>query len=367
MSFSAFDHQCMSLALRLARKGLASTDPNPRVGCVLTIGDRVIANGWHRRAGDAHAEIFALKQSGTAAEGCTAYVTLEPCSHQGKTASCASALIKAGVHRVVGATVDPNPLVNGKGFKMLQDAGIQVETGLMKKESDDLNRGFVKRNTLGRPWVRIKLALSLDGATGLANGESKWITSPASRDDVQNWRARSSAIMTGIETVLADDPSLNVRIHDHERQPARVIVDSNWRTPADARTLGLPGQVVIAGCVTRPVPKELSSSNAILLQLPEDKEGMVYLPDLMQKLAEMDINEVQVESGATLAGSLVTQGLVDELLVYQAPVILGAGAMAAFDTGVMKSMADRIELECIESVRTGPDLRSIFRIREQQA
>lgn len=365
MNFSAFDHQCMAQALRLAEQGLNSTHPNPRVGCVLASGDRVLADGWHRRAGEAHAEVHALRESGEAARGSTVYVTLEPCSHQGRTASCARALIEAGVSRVVAATVDPNPEVDGAGFRMLREAGIQVDTGLMKQESEELNRGFASRMRRGRPWVRVKLALSMDGRTALANGDSKWISSAASREDVQEWRARSSAVMTGIGTVLADDPSLDVRLEGQERQPLRVIVDSSWRTPPEARTLTLPGQVVIAGNANQPVPERLKSSQATLLAVTDDGHGRVELRELMRELAGLELNEVQVECGAVLGGALLTAGLVDELLVYQAPLILGSGARDAFATRILEDMKDRFELHCIESVRTGPDLRSLFRISER--
>ena len=365
MGFNVFDHQCMAQALRLAERGLASTDPNPRVGCVLASGNQVLAQGWHRRAGEPHAEIHALRESGDSARGCTAYVTLEPCSHQGRTASCASALIDAGVSRVVAATVDPNPQVDGAGFQMLKDAGIRVDTGLMEKECEDLNRGFVSRMRRGRPWVRVKLALSMDGRTALAGGDSKWISSAASRQDVQSWRARSSAIMTGIGTVLADDPSLDVRVEGQERQPLRVIVDSSWRTPPGAKTLGIPGQVIIAGRASQEVPDQLKSSSALLLAVAEDQQGRVDLKELMHEMARMELNEVQVECGAVLSGALLTQGLVDELLIYQAPLILGSGARDAFSTGMLEDMGDRFELQCIESVRTGPDLRTLYRISGQ--
>ncbi|NNE05632.1 MAG: bifunctional diaminohydroxyphosphoribosylaminopyrimidine deaminase/5-amino-6-(5-phosphoribosylamino)uracil reductase RibD [Xanthomonadales bacterium] len=364
VGFSTFDHECMTKALRLAERGLSSTDPNPRVGCVMASGERIIGQGWHRRAGQAHAEIHALREAGSEARGSTAYVTLEPCSYQGRTASCANALIKAGVSRVVVATRDPNPRVDGAGFKMLEDSGIQVETGLLEKESEELNRGFSTRMRLGRPWVRVKLALSLDGRTALAGGDSQWISSDASRQDVQAWRARSSAVMTGIGTVLADDPSLNVRIGDQQRQPLRLIVDSAWRTPAQAKTLQLPGEVVIAGCASNEVPGSLRSGSVKLLALGEDPQGRVDLHELMAALAAMEINELQLESGAALGGALLNEALVDELLVYQAPVILGSGARDAFATRVLDDMQDRIELNCIESIRTGPDLRSIFRFTE---
>lgn len=354
--FSAFDHECMSRALQLAELGLETTDPNPRVGCVVARGEEMIASGWHREAGGPHAEVFALEEAGEAARGATAYVTLEPCSHQGRTGACADVLIEAGVERVVCATLDNNPAINGNGVSRLEAAGIKVERGLLQEEAEALNSGFHKRMRVHQPWVRLKLAQSLDGATALANGHSEWISSEASRADVQKWRARSSAILTGIGTVLSDDPSLNVRTGECARQPLRVIVDSHWRTPADARTLALPGDVLIAGRDDKVIPAALKASPAGLLPLPGDA-GMVNLPKLMARLADLEINELQVEAGATLAGSLLREKLIDEILIYQAPILLGSGSRQAFEFGPLQQMGDRVSLQWIETVHTGPDLR----------
>lgn len=359
--FDAFDHQCMSRALQLAERGLHGTDPNPRVGCVIASDGRVIAEGWHQRAGEAHAEPQALQAVGKAARGATAYVTLEPCSHQGRTASCATDLIEAGVSRVVAAGKDPNPNVNGRGFERLAAAGVQVDTGLLGEQAEALNPGFFKRMREHRPWVRVKLALSLDGKTALENGASQWITGAASRQDVQAWRARSSAVMTGIGTVRADNPSLNVRLAGAVRQPLRLIVDSHWRTPPDARTLQLPGETLIAGVRDYEVPAELQSSSAELLPLKPDRAGRVDLPALLKALADRAVNEVQVEAGATLSGALLEQGLVDELLVYQAPIVLGSGSREAFAMSPLAEMQDRICLRKLESVTLGDDLRMRFR------
>jgi len=356
MSFSTFDYECMASALQLARMGLESTHPNPRVGCVITRGGQVVGKGWHKKAGEDHAEIDALRDAGNKAEGGTAYVTLEPCSHVGRTAPCVDALIRAKVARVIFAIDDPNPDVNGSGHQRLQQAGIEVQSGLMVKEAEELNSGFLKRMRRGLPWVRIKLAQSMDGHISLANGNSQWISGPESRADVQHWRARSDAILTGIGTVLADDPSLNVRKNETARQPARIIVDSHWRTPVSARLLQLPGQVLIAGLEDSPVPDELGHSTADCIRLPSS-EGRVDLKAVLNELAGRGINEVQVEAGATLCGSLLQQGLVDELLIYQAPVILGGGAVSPFTLPRLDNMDDRVHLEWVDSRYTGKDLR----------
>jgi diaminohydroxyphosphoribosylaminopyrimidine deaminase/5-amino-6-(5-phosphoribosylamino)uracil reductase len=358
--FDAFDQQCMSRALELAARGLCSTDPNPRVGCVIARDGELLAEGWHQRAGEAHAEPQALAQAGEAARGATAYVTLEPCSHQGRTASCADALVEAGLSRVVGAIADPNPVVNGRGFERLRAAGVQVDTGLAQEQAEDLNAGFFMRMRERRPWVRVKLALSLDGKTALQDGSSQWISGEASRLDVQEWRARSSAVMTGIGTLLADDPSLNVRLDQHPRQPMRVIVDSHWRTPPGARTLALPGRVLIAGCGDFDIPPALRDTQAELLALPRAGER-VDLHALVAALAERAVNELQVEAGATLAGALVDARLVDELLIYQAPLLLGGGSREAFAFGPLSMMDQRVELQKIESLALGRDLRLRFR------
>jgi len=356
MSFNAFDHKCMASALRLASRGLDTTHPNPRVGCVITRDGEVVGSGWHKKTGEPHAEINALLEAGEKAAGGTAYVTLEPCSHVGRTPPCVDALIVAKVARVIFAIGDPNPDVNGSGHQRLQQAGIEVQSGLMEKEATEINCGFIKRMREGRPWVRIKLAQSTDGHIALANGSSQWISGPASRADVQNWRARSDAIMTGVGTVLADDPSLNVRKSKEARQPARVIVDSHWRTPVDARLLKLPGNVLIAGLETTPVPEALRQSGADCVGLPS-LAGRVDIRALLCVLAKRGINEVHVEAGATLCGTLIQESLVDELLIYQAPVILGGAAMSPFALPRLDNMEDRVHLEWVDSRRIGNDLR----------
>jgi diaminohydroxyphosphoribosylaminopyrimidine deaminase/5-amino-6-(5-phosphoribosylamino)uracil reductase len=346
----------MARALQLADHGLETTHPNPRVGCVITLDGQVVGNGWHRKAGEAHAEINALREAGNRAAGGTAYVTLEPCNHSGRTPPCVDALINAKIARVVFALEDPNPEVNGSGSGSLKQAGIEVQSGLMAADAEKLNAGFLKRMRQGRPWVRVKLAQSMDGHIALANGSSQWISGPAARADVQNWRARSDAILTGIGTVLADDPSLNVRHVENARQPARIIVDSHWRFPLNARLLSLPGEVLIAGLIERPVPEALNNGVADCLGLP-GCEGRVDMHALLRELGDRGLNEVQVEAGATLCGSLLQQALVDELLIYQAPIILGGGAVSPFATPRLDNMQDRVHLEWIDSRQIGKDLR----------
>ena len=346
----------MALALRLARKGLFTTDPNPRVGCVVASDQQIAGAGWHEQAGGAHAEIAALQDAGGSVLGKTAYVTLEPCSYHGRTPPCTEALIEAGIARVVIASEDPNPRVNGGGLQRLSAAGIKVETGLMSEEAEALNVGFISRMKAGRPWLRIKSAISLDGRTALRNGESRWITGQASRNDVQRWRARSSAILTGIGTVLADNPAMDARVNEPLQQPLRVVADSRWQTPPDSKILASPGAVLIAGDDSVPVPAALASSKAQCLGLPAT-DGRVDLHALLKSLAEMEVNEVQVEAGARLCGALFEERLVDELLVYQAPVLLGDGGPGLLALGPLESMAGRAHLTVLEVSRFGDDLR----------
>ena len=356
MNFTAFDHQCMAIALQLARLGLKTTHPNPRVGCLIAVDGEVVGGGWHKKAGEGHAEINALLEAGDKAAGGTAYVTLEPCSHSGRTPPCVDALINAKIARVVCAMEDPNPAVNGAGIQKLQQAGIEVQSGLMTAEAEELNAGFLMRMRQQRPWVRVKLAQSMDGHVALANGSSQWISGPQARADVQDWRARSDVILTGVGTVLADNPSLNVRNNDNARQPLRVIVDSHWRTPANAGLLSLPGKVLIAGLRDVPVPAELSGSAAECMAFAP-QAGRVSLPAVLSELGKRGLNEIQVEAGATLCGALIQQGLVDEVLIYQAPVILGGAAVSPFATPRLDNMEDRVHLKWIDSRRIGQDLR----------
>ena len=359
MSFSLFDHQCMAHALRLARRGLFTASPNPMVGCVITAREQILGEGWHEFTGGPHAEIVALREAGSAAKGSTVYVTLEPCSHHGRTPPCSEALQEAGVSRVVFASSDPNPKVSGAGLERLRMAGIQVESGLMSAEAESLNAGFYKRMREGLPYVRVKAAISMDGRTALRNGDSKWISSQASRRDVQTWRARSSAILTGIGTVLADDPSMNVRLEGAGRQPLRVVADSSWRIPVKSRILAELNTALVAGDRAQPIPPALVDAGVHCLPLPA-RDGRLALKPLMSALAEMEINEVQVEAGAILCGALLKEQLVDELLIYQAPVLLGEGGPGPFAFGPLESMHGRTHLRVLETVHIGTDLRLRF-------
>ncbi len=361
------DHAFMARAVQLAELGRFTTDPNPRVGCLIVRDGHIVGEGWHRRAGEPHAERHALIEAGERARGATAYVTLEPCCHQGRTPPCTDGLLEAGVARVVCAMVDPNPLVAGRGLRLLAEAGVAVETGLLEAEARALNPGFIKRMERGRPYVRCKLAASLDGRTAMASGESQWITGEAARRDVQRLRAGSSAILTGIGTLLADDPSLNVRLDADDlpglrpgeaiRQPLRVVLDSLWRTPAIARILTLPGTTLIVGAVDDPGRMaKLKGAGAEVFLCPGDS-GQVDLAALMSELARREINEVLLETGPTLAGAAVSEGLVDEILIYLAPHLMGDAGRGLFSLPGIERMRDRIPLAIVDVRAVGRDLR----------
>ncbi|MCP5420077.1 MAG: bifunctional diaminohydroxyphosphoribosylaminopyrimidine deaminase/5-amino-6-(5-phosphoribosylamino)uracil reductase RibD [Gammaproteobacteria bacterium] len=353
----ASDYHYMSRALILAERGLYTTDPNPRVGCVLVKDGQVIGEGWHVRAGEAHAEVIALEQAGEQARGATVYVTLEPCCHHGRTAPCTDALLAAGVTRVVAAMEDPNPRVAGRGLAQIRAAGVAVECGLLSDKAQALNPGFVQRMRKGRPWVRCKLAMSLDGRTAMASGESQWITGAAARADVQRLRARSSAIMTGIGTVLADDPSLTVRLPDTRRQPLRVILDSRLRTPPGANVLQQEGPVLIFTSVSEARYHDpLRRAGAEIAVLPPTGEGL-DLAAVLAELAAREINELHLECGATLAGALLRRRLLDELIVYLAPLVLGDSARGLFHLPGMDRMDQRIELTITDIRAVGHDWR----------
>lgn len=383
--FSDFDHECMARALELARRALYTTDPNPRVGCVLAHDSLIIAEGFHARAGDPHAERNALATAGEHARGATAYVTLEPCSHTGRTGPCADALIEAGVARVVAAMEDPNPQVAGSGLQRLRDAGIQVDTGLQEADARALNPGFVLRMSQGRPLIRIKAAASLDGRTAMASGESQWITGPEAREDVQRLRARSSAIVTGIGTVLADRPSYTVRPEQWRhgeyadgpvRAPLRVILDPALRTPVDSPVVTADGACLIAHADDPDAAPDdrrraLEHAGAELLALPRaraasdpaepgaaaraERRGL-DLHALIAELTRRECNEVLVECGATLAGAFVREALFDELIVYLAPTLLGADARGLLDLPFDR-MDQQIRLQWSDLRRVGDDLR----------
>jgi diaminohydroxyphosphoribosylaminopyrimidine deaminase/5-amino-6-(5-phosphoribosylamino)uracil reductase len=351
--FSAIDHACMAEALRLAARGLWSTDPNPRVGCVVVRDGKIVGRGWHQRAGGPHAETFALREAGERARGGSAYVTLEPCAHHGRTPPCADALIGAGVERVVVAAHDPFPQVDGQGSARLRAAGIRVEHGLLEAAARELNLGFFSRIERGRPWLRLKLACSLDGRTALANGESKWITGAAARADVQRWRARSGAILTGAASVRADDPQLTARVDADCAAPVRVVVCGSGGVPIGARMLsdGLAPVWLAGPSGTLP---DLPGCERI--ELPAAGRG-VDLDALLAELAAREINELQVECGARLAGALLRAGLVDELLLYVAPCVLGSGARPLFDDIDLTAMLQRYRYRSVEQRMLGEDLR----------
>ncbi len=339
----------MGRALELAALGRASTQPNPRVGCVIAVSEQIVGEGWHQRSGEPHAEVFALREAGERARGATAFVTLEPCNHHGRTPPCSEALIAAGIARVIYASGDPNPRVDGSGAARLRAAGILVEQGLRALEGDELNLGFFSRMRRQRPWLRLKMAASLDGRTATASGESQWITSEAAREDVQRWRAESAAILSTSATVLADDPRLSVRLEPGRppsatRQPLRVLLDREGKIPSHARLFSEPGEVL-----------QLTSEEIAL-----DASGRLSLPAVLSILNTREINEVWTEAGATLAGSLIAADLVDELVVYLAPMLLGSEGrpLAALQVG---RLLDASRWQTTDLRQIGPDIRIMLR------
>ena len=367
--WTASDYQHMSRALQLARRGLYSTDPNPRVGCVIVKDDVVLSEGWHQKAGQAHAEIEALKNAkgnnlSENLSGATCYVTLEPCAHHGRTPPCTESLINAGIKKVIAATIDPNPLVAGKGLRQLKEAGIETASGLMEAQAGELNPGFRMRMQQGRPFVRCKLAMSLDGKTALSNGESKWISSSESRMDVQKLRARSSAIMTGIGTVIADDPSMNVRLSESSewakngRQPLRVILDSDLEISPEANILNVTGKAIIFHqSDNKDRIEKLENKGAEIITV-EGARGSIFLKLVLNYLAtEKEINEILLETGSTLAGEMLQAGFIDELIIYIAPALLGQDGKGLFQLPVLDNMSDRISLYFSDIRSIGKDIR----------
>ena len=368
--FSAADHEYMAQALRLARKGIYTTAPNPSVGCVIV--DKtglVIGEGWHERAGEPHAEVHALQMAMAHSNdepltGATAYVTLEPCSHYGRTPPCAEALIKAGVSKVIAAVLDSNPLVAGRGFKMLEDAGIETACGLLEKEASQINEGFLKHAKTGLPFVRAKLAMSLDGRTAMASGESQWITGPDARSEVQKLRARSCAIVTGVGSVLHDDSSLTVRagelnLPDSESicavQPLRVVLDSELKTPVNAKVIHNPGQCLI---ITTPKASEerkqaLEAQGAEVL-VQSNATDEINLQAMLQELGKRQCKTVLLETGATLAGSMMSEQLIDELVVFMAPVLMGSNARALLNMP-FQTMTEKLMLDIQDICAIGND------------
>ncbi|CAA0091163.1 bifunctional diaminohydroxyphosphoribosylaminopyrimidine deaminase/5-amino-6-(5-phosphoribosylamino)uracil reductase RibD [Zhongshania aliphaticivorans] len=374
MSFTDVDRQMMAQALRLAEHGRYSTSPNPRVGCVICRDDQIVSQGWHQRAGEGHAEVKALEQLSDA-RAATAYVTLEPCSHQGRTPPCADTLINAGVSRVVVAVEDPNPLVAGRGITRLREAGIQVDVGLMAAQAEALNIGFMRRMRGGLPWLRLKSASSIDGRTAMASGESQWITGPAARADVQKLRAQSCAILSGVETILHDDAALTVRgesfsaddpsasvLDGHWRQPLRLIVDSALRTPVGATLFKAGGEVVIATRVTNSKHHQaLIAAGATVVVLEDDGHGKVSLPAVMQYLADRSCNEVLLEAGAILAGAALRAGLVDEWFVYMAPCLMGSSGRPLINWP-MAAMSEQQAVDIVDIRAVGKDWRIQCRV-----
>lgn len=360
MSFSAVDHGMMGRALQLAERGLWTTSPNPRVGCLLVRDGRIVGEGWHEKAGQPHAEVHALRAAGEQARGATAYVTLEPCSHHGRTPPCAEALIAAGVARVVAAMADPNPLVAGQGLARLQAAGIATASGLLENEARELNIGFVSRMTRGRPWLRLKAAASLDGKTALNNGVSQWITGPEARRDGHAWRARACAILTGIGTVRDDDPQLSVRDVDTTRQPLRVVVDSRLEIPLTARILHGGGTLVV-GAIDHAEKAALLRSTGNFVEILKNPAGKVDLKAMLELLASRGINEVHAEAGCKLNGSLLREGLVDELLLYLAPCLIGDQASGLFNLPELATLDGKRPLQIRDLRQVGADIRVLAR------
>jgi diaminohydroxyphosphoribosylaminopyrimidine deaminase/5-amino-6-(5-phosphoribosylamino)uracil reductase len=372
------DQYYMAHALRLAERGLWSTDPNPRTGCVIVRDGEIVGEGWHQVAGEPHAEIHALQMAKEKAKGATGYVTLEPCCHYGRTPPCTEALINAGISRIVVATTDPNPIVYRKGIGQLSKAGITVDTGILSQEAEQLNQGFFMRMRHNRPYVRCKLAMSLDGRTAMASGESKWITSNDARLDVQCLRARSSAIMTGAGTVLSDNPQLTVREDELPcqlpfdkwatlKQPLRAIIDTHLSMPKDARMLSLPGQTVIfTASKNEAIKSRLEKVGAHVIYLP-GKDREVDLPAVCQQLAEeYEVNELFLETGATLSGSMLRAGLIDELVIYMAPMIMGNKARGLFNLPDLESLNQHIPLSIVDIRAIGRDWRITCSVNSEQ-
>lgn len=369
------DEIWMARALELAARGRFTTTPNPNVGCVIVRDGQIVGEGYHFRAGEPHAEVHALRMAGEKAKGATAYVTLEPCSHHGRTPPCCDALITAGVSRVVAAMQDPNPEVAGRGLYRLQQAGVEVSHGLMMQDAEALNRGFLKRMRTGFPWVQLKIGASLDGRTAMASGESQWITSPEARRDVQRLRAQSSAVLSTSATVLADDPTLNVRWRDLPvstqaayaeedlRQPVRVIIDSaNQVTPAH-RLISQPGKIWLA----RQQADDLNWPDSVEQFIVPRHNGQTDLVSLMMLLGRRQINSVWVEAGARLAGALLAAGVVDELIIYLAPKLLGDSARGLCHLPGIAQLADAPAFAFSDIRQVGPDLRLTLTPRQNAA
>jgi diaminohydroxyphosphoribosylaminopyrimidine deaminase/5-amino-6-(5-phosphoribosylamino)uracil reductase len=360
MDFTAVDHGYMTRALELAARGMNTATPNPRVGCVLVRNGEIFGEGWHEKAGAPHAEANALRLAGEDARGATAYVTLEPCSHYGRTPPCADALIAAGIGRVIAAMEDPNPQVAGDGIAKLRAAGVEAFVGLKAVEATELNIGFVSRMSRGRPWLRVKVAASLDGKTALNNGKSQWITGTEARRDAHAWRARSCAVLTGIGTVRDDDPSLTVRDVPCTRQPLRVIADSRLDIPLTAKVLADSGVLVFTASADSAKLAALRDRSIEVIALP-NSNGKVDLAEMLRELGRRGINELMVEGGSRLNGALLSADLVDEMLIYQAPILLGDKARGMFDLPELADLSERRELRIVDRMQIGSDMRLLAR------
>ncbi|MEC9374858.1 MAG: bifunctional diaminohydroxyphosphoribosylaminopyrimidine deaminase/5-amino-6-(5-phosphoribosylamino)uracil reductase RibD [Pseudomonadota bacterium] len=362
--FTLKDVEFMNIALRLAQRGINTARPNPSVGCIIVDSDnQIVGQGWHARTGEGHAEVLALSEAKDKAKNSTVYITLEPCSHHGRTPPCVDQLITAGVDKVIFASEDPNPLVSGEGAKMLIAAGIQVKSGLLSNAAIEINRGFFSRMQRGRPWVRSKLAVSLDGRTALKNGVSKWITSESSRQDVHRWRARSGAILSGIGTLLADNPSLNVRhqskdLHD---QPLRVLLDSGLRIPGEANFLSVSGPKMVMHCRGEASMIRALKDKGVIVKKIEESNSRLNLNAVMKTLAEVEINDVWVEAGSNLNGELLNNHLIDELIVYQAANILGSTSKGMFNFAPLEDMQEKYKFELTDIRKVGSDLRLSYK------
>ncbi len=356
--FTAEDHKFMANALRLAKKGQYTAHPNPMVGCVLAKNGKIIGEGWHKITGTAHAEINALKDAGEEAEGSTAYITLEPCSQYGKTPPCFESLIKAGIKKVIASIKDPSQKLSGKGLESMQAAGIEVQYGLLSSAAEEVNRGFLMRVNKHRPFVQLKLAISLDGAISMKNGESQWITSSSARKDVQRLRARSGAIMTGIGTLIRDNPSLNVRektIKTNGIQPIRVILDSDLRIPVNASMLKLSGKTLVCHAGKKD-SKHLEGLNLEVKSF-NCRDGFIDVIEVFSDLAKRGVNNLLVEAGPTLSGYLLERKLVDEIVIYQAPHVMGSETINFAITPSWKTLLDREEITITDIRRIGMDTR----------
>lgn len=358
--FSSDDHAYMSQALQLAEKGLYTTSPNPRVGCVIVRDGKIVGSGWHVHTGQPHAEINALKIAGEAAQGATVYLTLEPCSHYGHTRPCAEALVRAKVAKVIIAMQDPNPLVAGKGASLLKQSKINVQDGLMQEKAKNLNIGFVSRMVNNRPWVRMKIAASLDGKTALNNGISQWITGEAARNDGHRIRARSCAVLTGIGTVLEDDPQLSVRFIETSRQPLRVIIDSRLEIPVTAQVLRGEGELIFTASDNKEKIALLKKAGARPIILPDEK-GKIALEKMIKTLADFEINEVLIEAGSKLSGAFIKARLVDELIIYLAPHLIGVAAQGMLELPELKDLTEKYNLKIQDLRMVGQDIRVITR------